>query len=250
MEWRTRAGVRILEAELPGARAVFSTRLGGSSSGAFESLNLGLQVGDDPAAVRDNRLRLARALDREPAGFLIGRQVHGAELRDRASAPVPNPYADSLGGLAEAADGQLARSPDLTPIVQVADCLPIALAGDGGVGMLHCGWRGLAAGILARGAKALEPLAAAIGPGIGPCCYEVGDEVLARFAELGPGIAAGGRLDLRAVALRLLEGAGVREVEVASVCTSCEPELFFSHRRDRITGRQAGLVWREEDGRG
>ena len=250
MEWRWREGLRVLEAELPGARAAFSTRAGGLSAGPFESLNLGLEVGDDPLAVRGNRIRLAGALGRDPAGFLIGRQVHGAELRDREVAPAPNPYLEPLASAAEAADGQLARSPQLTPIVQVADCLPIALAGNGGVGMLHCGWRGLAAGILARGVEALVPRGAAIGPGIGPCCYEVGEEVLAHFAHLGPGIAVEGRLDLRRAATRLLERGGVAEVQSANMCTSCEPELFFSHRRDGTTGRQAGLVWPEGNGVG
>ena len=112
--------------------------------------------------------------------------------------------------------------------------------------MLHCGWRGLAAGIVARGAEAVGATDAAIGPGIGACCYEVGEEVLEAFAGLGPGIASGPMLDLAAVARRLLERAGVERIEVAGLCTSCERELFFSHRRDRgRTGRQAGLVWPE-----
>ena len=125
--------------------------------------------------------------------------------------------------------------------------------------MLHCGWRGLAAGILAAGAEAIGATAAAIGPGIGPCCYEVGDEVLDAFSHLGPGIAADGpksragvdvsarrRLDLAEVARRLLREAGVARVESAGLCTSCERELFFSHRRDAgRTGRQGGLVWIE-----
>jgi copper oxidase (laccase) domain-containing protein len=87
---------------------------------------------------------------------------------------------------------------------------------------------------------------AAIGPGIGACCYEVGGEVLEEFSGLGPGIARGGMLDLAAVARRQLGRAGVARVESAGLCTSCEAELFFSHRRDRgRTGRQAGLVWIE-----
>ena len=98
--------------------------------------------------------------------------------------------------------------------------------------MLHCGWRGLAAGIVARGADAVEATDAAIGPGIGPCCYEVGPEVLDAFADLGEGIADGRMLDLPEVARRLLARAGVEQVESAGLCTSCEAELFFSHRRD------------------
>jgi copper oxidase (laccase) domain-containing protein len=113
--------------------------------------------------------------------------------------------------------------------------------------MLHCGWRGLAAGILAKGAAAVEATEAAIGPGIGSCCYEVGDEVLTAFAGLGEGIAAGRMLDLAEVARRQLRAAGVERIESADLCTSCEEELFFSHRRDSgRSGRQAGLVWLED----
>ena len=93
--------------------------------------------------------------------------------------------------------------------------------------------------------EALGATAAAIGPGIGPCCYEVGEEVLARFLPLGEGVAEGRMLDLPEVARRLLERAGVTEVEVAGHCTMCEPDLFYSHRREGpTTGRQGGLAWR------
>jgi copper oxidase (laccase) domain-containing protein len=110
--------------------------------------------------------------------------------------------------------------------------------------MIHCGWRGLAAGIVARGVDEVEASAAAIGPGIGPCCYEVGEDVAREFESLGEGIRRGRMLDLIEVTRRLLARAGVAEVEVAGLCTSCEAELFFSHRRDGgVTGRQGGLVW-------
>jgi YfiH family protein len=129
----------------------------------------------------------------------------------------------------------------------VADCLPVALAGPGGVAMLHCGWRGLAAGIIERGVGEVAAAAAAVGPGIGPCHYEVGDEVLERFAPLGDEIADGRMLSLRELARRLLAQAGVEQVEVSELCTSCEPELFYSHRRDDgDTGRQAGLAWMDD----
>ncbi|MET0927293.1 MAG: laccase domain-containing protein, partial [Solirubrobacterales bacterium] len=125
-----------------------------------------------------------------------------------------------------------------------AAALPVALAGERGVAMLHCGWRGLAAGIVERGAREVGATAAAVGPGVGRCCYEVGEEVLEAFAPLGDGIADGRMLDLPEVARRLLARAGVDEVELSGLCTSCEPGLFFSHRRDEgRTGRQAGLVW-------
>ncbi len=112
--------------------------------------------------------------------------------------------------------------------------------------MVHAGWRALAGGILAAAAEAVDATRAAIGPGIGPCCYEVGDEVLSAFVDLG-NVAAGRMLDLPEVARRQLAEAGVAEVESAGLCTSCEAELFFSHRRDDgCTGRQAGLAWIEE----
>ena len=248
MEWREQDGVRWLEAELPGARAAFSTRLGGASTGAFESLNLGLYTDDDEAAVRTNRARLAAALRRDPEGVLFGFQVHGAEIERRERPPVPNPYASAAGDRPSDGDGQVTSNPELTPLVQVADCLPVALAGERGVAMLHCGWRGLASGIVARGAQEVGATAAAVGPGIGPCCYEVGEEVLDAFGDLGSGIAAGRMLDLPEVARRLLARAGIEAVDSTDLCTSCEPELFFSHRRDAgRTGRQAGLAWIDAD---
>ena len=118
--------------------------------------------------------------------------------------------------------------------------------------MLHCGWRGLAAGIVAEGVAALRDLGAgaavtaAIGPGAGRCCYEVGEEVHAAFGDLGPEVRDGRRLDLKLVARRRLEAAGVPAIHDVELCTMCsDPGLFFSHRRDGgVTGRQAGAVWR------
>jgi YfiH family protein len=134
-------------------------------------------------------------------------------------------------------------NPDLTPLVMVADCLPVALVGPGCVAMAHCGWRGLAGGIVAAAAGEVEAEAAAIGPGVGPCCYEVGEEVLTAFDDLD-GVARGRMLDLTAVATALLERAGVTAVEASGLCTSCNSELFYSHRRDgERTGRQSGLAW-------
>jgi polyphenol oxidase len=244
VQWRERDGTRWLEAELGHARAAFTTRLGGVSAGPFESLNLGLLTGDDPGAVRSNRHRTAAALGLEPDRFLIGRQVHGAEIQTRDEPPDPNGFAEPGSVEPAEVDGQATATAGLVPLVFVADCLPVALSGPEGVAMIHCGWRGLAGGIVARGAEVVGAARAAIGPGIGRCCYEVGDEVLDAFAHLGGGIADGRMLDLAEVARRLLARAGVNEVEMAGLCTSCEPELFFSHRRDGgSTGRQAGLAW-------
>ena len=243
MRWRERDRVRWLEARLPGATAAFTARVGGVSEDPFAGLNLGVLTGDEEASVRENRRRAAGALGIDPEAVLIGRQVHGAEVLLREAPPRPNPYAAPAGPPPEV-DGQATASRGAAPLVLVADCLPVALAGPDGVAMVHCGWRGLAAGIVERGVEAVSASAAAIGPGIGRCCYEVGGEVLARFEGLGDGVADEGRLDLAEVARRLLERAGIDEVEISGLCTSCEAELFFSHRRDAgRTGRQAGFAW-------
>jgi YfiH family protein len=243
MDWRESSRVRWLEADLGGARAAFSTRLGGASDPPFDSLNLGALTDDETAAVTQNRRRLAGALGFEPERIPIGYQVHGRELAFHSQPQGPSPFA-LPGSDIPKVDGHVVSTTGLAPLVLTADCLPVALSGPGGVAILHCGWRGLAAGILAAGAKAIGATDAAIGPGIGPCCYEVGDEVLGAFADLGDGIAGGRMLDLAEVARRLLHVAGVDRIESAGLCTKCEEELFFSHRRDAgRTGRQAGTAW-------
>lgn len=233
---------------MPSARAMFSTRLGGASSAPYASLNLGYLTGDDAANVRANRGRLMDALEIDPRDVLVGHQVHGAEIMSHSTAQTPPGYL-TLAPEPPQVDGHTTAAEGLAPLVLVADCLPVALSGPAGVAMLHCGWRGVAAGIIERGVRAVEARAAAIGPGIGPCCFEVGGEVLDRFAALGlgDGIASGRMLDLPEVTERLLRRAGVAEVERAALCTSCEAELFFSHRRDGgRTGRQAGAIVRTE----
>jgi YfiH family protein len=244
VEWRERDGVRWLEAELPGARAAFSTRIGGVSESPYDALNVAIMPGDERDSVRENRIRLAAALGRAPESVVMGRQVHGAEVRRHDEPQEPRVYADVVKSPDEV-DAHWTPDPGLTPLVMVADCLPVALAGSGGVAMAHCGWRGLAGGIVARAAEAVDARAAAVGPGIGPCCYEVGEEVLAEFDDLD-GVADGRMLDLPAVATALLGRAGITATETSGLCTKCNPELFYSHRRDgERTGRQAGLVWME-----
>ena len=245
MDWRDEGGIRWLEADLGGARAAFSTRRGGVSDPPFDELNLGILTGDNRSAVLENRTRLAVALGLEPDHVLMGLQVHGAELARHSFAQDPSPYAHPGTALAEV-DGHHTAAPGLAPLVLVADCLPVALLGRGGVAMLHCGWRGLAAGIVERGVRAVDAEAAAIGPGIGSCCYEVGPEVLEEFVGLGEGVAEGRMLNLAEVARRQLEATGVEQVESAGICTSCEADLFYSHRRDgERSGRQAGIAWME-----
>jgi YfiH family protein len=251
MEWRENEGVRWLEADLGGARAAFTTRLGGVSAAPFDSLNLGVLTDDPVEAVHENRDRLATALGKDPADVAFALQVHGTELIDHRQG---SPFRGSFGteyvqkeprkGLPRA-DGHVVDRPGLAPLVFTADCLPVALRGPGGVAMVHAGWRGLAGGIVGAAAAAVGATNAAVGPGIGPCCYEVGSEVLDAFDGLA--VARGRMLDLSGTARRLLAEAGVERVAAVDLCTSCAEELFFSHRRDQgRTGRQAGIAWIED----
>jgi polyphenol oxidase len=227
--------------DLRGARAVFTTRRGGFSRGAYESLNLGKLTADREEDVARNR----RALEvKVGARLAYIRQVHGGDVRRLTK------RLSQDGGLA-LFDGQATALACVAPMVLVADCLPIAIAGQGAVAMLHAGRRGLAAGIVAEGVSALGelgaggPLEAAIGPGAGPCCYQVDDEIHAAFARRGLDFRRGRNLDLKAIARAQLERAGVGVVHDIGLCTICSDQsLLFSHRRDGgVTGRQAGVVW-------
>jgi hypothetical protein len=233
----------------PGVRAVATTRSGGVSSGAYRGLNLGDHVGDDPAAVRENRRRLAAALDL-PAEPLWLRQVHGAHVLDAA---------DGRGGQADAI---IAGAPDQVCVVLTADCLPIVVCDDTGthVGAVHAGWRGLAAGVIeaaiaAFDRRGMEPrrLLAWIGPAIGAQAYEVGSDVREALLTRDPAAAATlsanarGRwqLDMPLLARHRLAAAGVARVYGGSLCTHADPDRFFSYRRDGTCGRQGTLVWLE-----
>jgi YfiH family protein len=230
-------------AELPGARGLFSTRRGGVSAGPFASLNLGRLTEDDPANVDANRARLAEATGHGRERILYGRQVHGTTVRRATDAP-----SDSRP--VEAEDGQATALGGHPALVFTADCLPVLLAGDGAVAAVHAGWKGLAAGIVEEGVRAVRelggdgPVHALVGPSARGCCYEVGEEVQAEFTAYDARVGER-NLDLAAIARAKLAAAGAEAVHDVGLCTMCEPELFFSHRRDRgVTGRQAGLVWR------
>ncbi|MGI8946339.1 MAG: polyphenol oxidase family protein [Thermoleophilaceae bacterium] len=235
----------MIELALPGARVAFTTRAGGVSEGAYSSLNLGMQTGDDPARVTRNRELLADAVGLEGRQIATGHQVHGAELAEWRAPPRAGGFAGQRGDDVRPVDGHVTESPGLGLLVLVADCLPVALATERRVAILHCGWRGLAAGIVERGVAAFgEPPVAAVGPGIGRCCYEVGADVLGAFAGI-EGAGGDGMLDLRVVAEAKLRAAGVERVEHVDLCTSCRADLFFSHRRDAgVTGRQAAIIER------
>lgn len=246
-----------LQIDLPGGSAIFTTRRGGHSSGPYASLNLGFLTDDRPADVARNREHVAGELG---LAFAYGRQVHGAVVKrvtvrppeDPAPPPAtdPPPVTDPRPIPADS-DGQATALAGLGPMVLTADCLPVAVIGEGAVAMLHAGWRGLAGGVLGEGVRAVRelgaigPLAAAIGPGAGPCCYQVGEEVHAAFAGHGDEVRHGRRLDLPAIARRELERAGVDTVHDCGLCTICsDASLFYSHRRDHgVTGRQAGIAW-------
>lgn len=234
----------MIQVELEGARVAFSTRQGGVSDGPYQSLNLGILTDDDPAKVSENRRLLAQELGIDPERIAMGWQVHGTEIREWHAPPGAGGYARPGAELPKV-DGHLTPERGLALLVLAADCLPLALVSEERVAMLHCGWKGLAAGIVERALEQFpEPPSAVLGPSIEACCYEVGEEVLQAFADI-PGVASGRHLSLRQVALSKLYGAGVTRVNSFPLCTSCRPELFFSHRRDAgVTGRQAGLVWR------
>jgi polyphenol oxidase len=231
---------------LPGATVTFTTRQGGVSEGPYESLNLGILTDDLPERVTENRHRAAGQAGVEPDRMAMGWQVHGTELREWSEPPPDRAYAEPGGKDLERVDGHLTREPRLGLLVLVADCYPVALSDGDQAAMLHCGWRPLAGGIVERAlARFDSPPSAAVGPGIGGCCYEVGDEVREAFAGI-EGAAQGRMLDLRAVIAAKLAVAGVTDVQHVDECTSCSPELYFSHRRDGgVTGRQAGIIVRD-----
>jgi polyphenol oxidase len=233
---------------VPDLRCGLSLRLGGISQGAFSSLNLGGGTPDRPEAVAENRSRFYRAAALDPARAARMHQVHGARV-----VTVARP-----GDVGEA-DGLVTRAPDLCLLVTVADCLPVFLADReaGVVGALHAGWRGVASGILRAGVDAAiaagarpAALEVVIGPGIGPCCFEVGPEVAARFSAAfhRPGRGDRQHIDLKAAAREELVQAGIGTAAIADrgVCTRCRTDRYFSARSGEPTGRMVGFVVRAD----
>ncbi|HKN64473.1 MAG TPA: peptidoglycan editing factor PgeF [Gaiellaceae bacterium] len=224
--------------EVEGYEVAFTTRVGGVSKGPFASLNLGRKSGDDPEHADENRRIACDAIGADVEQLALNFQVHSARVLQAAP-----------GMRGEHADGLWTEEPELPILAMSADCLPIVLAraGTPGIAVLHAGWRGLLAGIVAAGTAALggKRLVAAIGPAIGPCCYEVGEEVAGPFRQrFGEDVVQERRLDLWASAERALRAAGVERVDRFDRCTFCEPETFFSHRRDAgITGRQGVIAY-------
>lgn len=234
---------------VPGrVRALTTLRTGGVSGGPFASLNLGARVGDDPGAVAANRQRLANAagLPAEPVWL---RQIHGVRVV-RAGDPVAEDTE---------ADAAFTDRPGVVCAVLTADCLPVFLARTDGsaVAVAHAGWRGLAAGVIESTVAALDPeqgpLAAWLGPAIGPDAFEVGPEVREAFVVRHPEDESAFRAghgdrylaDLYALARARLGRAGVTEVSGGGRCTYTDEPAFFSHRRDGLSGRMASLIWME-----
>ena len=220
-----------------GVDAVITTREGGVSEAPFDSLTLGAHVGDDARRVATNRARVAAAMRVTPERLVTTTQVHGADVLEVE------------GPLQAEADALVTSSRDTAIAVLVADCLPIVLADTSRrrVGVVHAGWRGLAAGVLANAlARFDDPRSvhAIIGPGVSPRVYQVGPEVAENFRDVPGAILADAgdrsRLDLRAIALHQLGVAGVASASVEVVREVTDGGgLFFSDRASRPTGRFA-----------
>jgi YfiH family protein len=233
---------------LAGARYGFTDRYGGASSPPYGELNLGDHVGDDPAAVDDNRRRLAAAVDLDPARLVLMRQVHGRTVAvvDGPQDPAaPPPEADAL----------VTTGRGLGLVVLVADCVPVLLAArrSDAVAVAHAGRRGVEAGVVPAAVAAMQDLGArpgrivaVVGPAVCGRCYEVPRELADQVTAVVPAAAATSAtgtpaLDLRAAVVAQLLAAGVETIEADPWCTAESPDLF-SHRRDGVTGRFAGVV--------
>ena len=227
-------------------RAYSTTRTGGYSEGPWASLNLGVNTGDDPDAVAQNRRLLRSMLPAEPLWL---KQVHGTAVVQHSGAGTGAPEADA----------SVAMAPGRVCVVLTADCLPVLICNRRGdrVAAAHAGWRGLAAGVLEATVSALDDdpgsLLAWLGPAIGPAVYEVGDDVRDAFVSPSAGdfsscfTARGDRwlFDLCGAARLKLAGAGVRAVYGGNACTFSEPRRFYSYRREGQTGRMCSLIWLE-----
>ena len=228
-----------------GIGVAVTNRAGGVSRGAWATLNLGDHVGDDPAAVEENRRRLAAQVG---APLVTMRQVHGADVA----------VVEDVGAEPPEVDALVTATPGLALTVLVADCTPILLSDRraGVVAAVHAGRKGLAAGVLPATLEVMRGLHArpdrtyaVVGPGICPEHYEVPEQMRGEVEAAAPGSAAStsrgtAALDIRAGLLRQLHDAGVRRLVVLPQCTA-EDDQLFSHRRDGVTGRFAGVVWRE-----
>lgn len=220
--------VPVLRPQTASAVAAFTTRVGGTSHGPYASLNLTYVTDDERELVAANRGIAGSAVGRD-GRWSVADQIHGGRI-ERAAA-----------GIARQADALWTDDPTDTLAVLSADCVLLLATGSDRLGVAHAGWRGLVAGIVERTVATTEATEVFAGPAIGPCCFEVGPEVVEAFAASYPrAVTDGSHVDLWTAASDAAEKAGARQVWAARICTSCHPDLFFSHRRDRgLTGRQA-----------
>jgi polyphenol oxidase len=255
LAWRERGALQWLAWDAAGVSAAFPARRGGVSAAPFDGLNLGMSVGDEDAAVLENRRRFWAALELPPERIVVPGQVHGTELAWVGEAEAGR-GAFSRDTVIREHDGLLTEMPGLGLAVSYADCVPVVVVASGPQGpalaTVHAGWRGMLAGIVGKAARELAGrgrlAAAVIGPSIGPCCFTVDDALRARFEARFPGSGGEGTVDLWSCARQELEAAGLAPaaVGVTGLCTSCD-HRFFSHRRDHgATGRHLAIAWRHE----
>jgi YfiH family protein len=227
-------------------RHLFTDRSGGVSTGIYESLNLRLHCDDSPENIRENYRRLAGMIG--CGRFVLGNQQHTDNVLH-----VDGSYAkkDILDPVDYVADGLITREPELALVIFTADCVPVLLQGPGVVAAVHAGWRGTAKQIVRKAVREMdcEPrsIRAYIGPCIGVCCYEVGDEVRQAMTDAMGGEAEpffrARNIDLKGLNRRQLELAGVEQIEVSPVCTYCSHDRYWSHRyTGGNRGTQAAVI--------
>lgn len=249
---RERGGVLYHTAEqldaVPGLAHGFSTRAGGVSEGIFASMNLGLNRGDDPACVRENYRRFQAAIGGSGGRYAMCDQVHGSAVRVITTADVK---ADLYDRAKYEADGLMTDVPGVTLVVFSADCIPVLLCDPERrvIAAVHAGWRGTASGIVEAAVSRMETafgcrredIRAAVGPGIGPCCFETHEDVpnAMMAAVSSPAlpyirIKENGKfsVDLKGINAKRLERAGLNpaNIAVSADCTACMPERYWSHR--------------------
>jgi YfiH family protein len=248
-------GLRWREGDVPvldwkgsprGVHVAFTCRHGGVSQGPFASLNLGALTADEPGNVAANRRRAVEAAGGDAAAATMAWQVHGAAVREVSGEPATGRFLEPGAEPFPKSDGLVTSQRGRPMVLLTADCLPVAIARRDGsrLAVLHAGWRGLEAGVVEAGVETVGGDAmAAVGPGAGPCCYAVGEDVAGPLrARFGEDVVRDGRADLWLCAERALRASGVDDVAVAGECTICTPDRYFSHRRDHgVTGRQ-GVV--------
>ena len=279
MKVRRSGDVLYLEAELPGVfRTFFTTRLGGSSQGRFATLNLDTRSSDDPRVVNHNRSLVMRIL--EEAGALPGRGETQTPAGDISEGDTPRyrfvSPAQAHGVRVVGAAEYVRDHPDtpcdgltlnpmldegLAALLVFADCVPVVLASEVDMAVVHGGWRGILGGVVQQAGRSMTgpPAGAVIGPSIGPCCFTVGEEVARGFgARFGTKVVAEPegatpeapagvfRVDLWAAVTKALVEMGVGEGQIVNprLCTACNTDLFYSYRREGpVTGRQGCVAW-------